>query len=481
MSNADLQLTHGLLQARVAGLGPNDPERPAAEGNAAIVSAEATRRNLTLTRPSDAGANPVTGEVASVPVVFVAEEITPFPTSIMPPDPQPGPPGPWPEAPGPAPLPVPWADSAAPTGGSTLATLGMSSHMFAMGEHSWISAEQSFSTMFGRNYWSSMVPRTGTMLADRALNTLPRDLYPILQTTLEGGAVDASRLASMTSMAADHGIAMSDLMRTPELIQRFNSGAATLEEVAILRRIANLHIGATTRDSPLVSYMVPEAPVPGVGARQFRVRVEVPRNQVLDVSAPNSRAALHGMENVEEAEFILSMNHQGRIVNVQTIPPGGVSPGTSFSTRAASFAARNAGAIRWAGRIALVAGLALSGYRIATAAPEERGRVIGQEAGGLALGIVGTAAGAATCIALGVATAGFGLLLCGLAGGAAMGALGSAAGGGIGEFVQGSIKTVKQAAEEIGRSPGSLLAPGLVTPLVFRGGYGGLLRYGGQR
>jgi len=350
-----------------------------------------------------------------------------------------------------------------------------------MGEHGWISAEQSFATMFGRNYWSSMVPRTGTMLADRALNTLPRNLYPILQTTLEGGAIDASRLATMTSMVANHGIPMSDLMRAPELISRFNAGLATPEEIGILRRMANLHIGGTTRDSPLVSYMVPDAPIPNVGQRQFRVRVEVPRNQVLDVSTPNSQGALHGMENVEEAEFILSMNHEGRIVNVQQIPRGGGPPGTGFGARAASFAARNAGAIRWAGRIALVAGLALSAYRIATAAPDERGRVIGQEAGGLALGIAGTAAGAATCIAFGVATAGFGLLLCGLAGGAALGALGSAAGGSIGESLPGMIKSAKLAAEKIGRSPGSLLAPGLVTPLVFRGGYGGLLRYGGQR
>jgi RHS repeat-associated protein len=65
-------------------------------------------------------------------------------------------------------------------------------------------------------------------------------------------------------------------------------------------------------------------------------------------------------------------------------------------------------------------------------------------------------------------------------------AVGAAAGGIIGGIVGSEAgralgRGLRFFAETIKKSPGSLVPSGFATPLVFRGGYAGLLRYGGQR
>ena len=118
----------------------------------------------------------------------------------------------------------------------------------------------------------------------------------------------------------------------------------------------------------------------------------------------------------------------------------------SLEEGGASWAARNGGAIRWGGRILLVAGVAYSGYRIASASPEERPRVIGEEAGGQVGGLAGSALATAGCIAFAIATEGIGLLLCGLAGGVIGGGVGSAVGGAVGAGASGLIEDWAQEA-----------------------------------
>jgi hypothetical protein len=150
--------------------------------------------------------------------------------------------------------------------------------------------------------------------------------------------------------------------------------------------------------------------------------VEVPRSAVVDLSQPNAfneQGALQDLLNVDEAEFLVAANHQGRLVSVQRLA----------GTEEASFALRYGSEIRWGGRILLVAGLAVSAYRIADAPPAQRAEVTGEEIGGQVLGYAGTVAAVAACVGLGIATGGVGLLLCGLAGGIGGGLLGSALGG----------------------------------------------------
>jgi hypothetical protein len=106
---------------------------------------------------------------------------------------------------------------------------------------------------------------------------------------------------------------------------------------------------------------------------------------------------------------------------------------------------------KWGGRIFNVAGIGFSAYRIANAPDDQLLEVIGEEAGGLAGGSLGAAAGVTGCVALGLATGGLGLLLCGIGGGLAGGMGGSALGGGIG----GAIQTLLRLPE--------LLASGLAT------------------
>jgi hypothetical protein len=67
--------------------------------------------------------------------------------------------------------------------------------------------------------------------------------------------------------------------------------------------------------------------------------------------------------------------------------------------------------------------------------------VIGEEGGGWLGGLSGTALATGACIALGVATEGLGLFLCGFAGGLGGGILGSYFGGEAGEAVGTSVRS----------------------------------------
>jgi len=90
---------------------------------------------------------------------------------------------------------------------------------------------------------------------------------------------------------------------------------------------------------------------------------------------------------------------------------------------------RGARFLKHGGRVVVVVGIGLSAARIWNASDHELPRVIGEELGGLAGGAIGASVAVGACIVFGVATGGWGLLACGIIGGAGGGYLGSSLGG----------------------------------------------------
>jgi hypothetical protein len=311
--------------------------------------------------------------------------------------------------------------------------LGMGMHNLAFNNLSWLDSP------LNSAYWSSLIPRSGIDLERSAvgINTppwkLPSRLTPSLSTYLaEQNPGDSLTWLSQykkpipfrpdPTSAATRQFTADELLSIDSLVRRFatNPGSLTPQEMQLLREAARIHIGGSTPTAPLTSYSRPGTQVLWTNQRRFVVKVKVDRTAALDVSQPNLfNQGADAITNVEEAEFLVVGDQSGRIISVQTVE----SLGTP------NWILRNAGAIRWGGRIVLVAGLAYSGYRIATAKPEEQARVVGEEGGGLLGSLGGSALFTAGCVAFGIATEGVGLLVCGLVGGVVGGAAGSYGGG----------------------------------------------------
>jgi hypothetical protein len=166
---------------------------------------------------------------------------------------------------------------------------------------------------------------------------------------------------------------------------------------------------------------VPEA-APFFREAPYVVRIQVPANAVVDVNAVMGAERMPTL--VYEAEMLVFTDARGSITSVRPNP--------------VSTLGRAAPVMRWVGRGFLLIGIGISAYRIATATPQELPRVVGEEAGGWLGGFGGSALGAGACIAFGIATEGFGLLLCGVAGGIGGGLAGSYLGGEAGEALGGT-------------------------------------------
>jgi len=306
--------------------------------------------------------------------------------------------------------------------GYPLTSIGLAGNVLASGDLSWLSSGDAARRVLSREYWSPFVPSRGnTMPLDRVLNELPRDLAPRIEAELAAGA---NRPLSWLR----RGFTEAELRSIPDLVRRLNErGVSSLsaQEFTMLQRAAGIHgglSGGSTPGAPFASYTRPSHPLPSWSESQYRVRVEMPRSAVLDLSAPNEfNQGLERLLNVDEAEFLATANHEGRLVSVQRMTGSGE----------ASFLMRHSGKIRWGGRALFVVGLAVSAYRIANATPEERPVVFAEEGGGMAGGALGTGGAVAGCLLLGVATGGVGLFVCGLAGGIVGGALGSTIAGSV--------------------------------------------------
>lgn len=100
--------------------------------------------------------------------------------------------------------------------------------------------------------------------------------------------------------------------------------------------------------------------------------------------------------------------------------------------------------LKWTGRAMWVVAAAISIYLVIEAPPEKKVEVAAHEAGGFAGGLVGGAVGELACIAVGVATEGIGLIVCGLVGGALGVAAGGAAPAGMTKVAETQIEMLKK-------------------------------------
>lgn len=297
--------------------------------------------------------------------------------------------------------------------GYPLSSTGLGLHVLASGDLSWLSRSGGAGRVLSPQYWSPFVPGRGYTTLDRLTNTLPRNLAPRIADELASG--------QPLTWVVQRGFTDAELRSIPDLVHRLNTSGVdslTQAELAMLRRAAALHIGGSSVGAPFASYTAPNYTPPFLSGNppRFRVRVEIPSTAALDVSAPNAfNLGREALTNIEEAEFLVVANREGRIVSVERISGEG-RPG---------FAMRHAGKIRWGGRILFVAGLGVSAYRIAEATPEERPIVAAEEAGGHIGGFAGTALAVSGCVFFGIATGGVGLFVCGLVGGIAGGVIGS--------------------------------------------------------
>jgi hypothetical protein len=304
--------------------------------------------------------------------------------------------------------------------------LGIGLHNLAFNDLSWLQS------MNSRAYWSPLIPLPGITL-ERSLDQLPRDLSPKLAAYLakmtsgsDGTWINASgtpiRFQPDPSAAETAVFTTKELSAVESLVARYNASPSSLSpsELQLLREAVRIHVGGATPNAPFASYSVPGTKVTWTAQRAYRVSVKVSRSQALDISSPNDfNLGADALTNVSEAEVLVVGDQTGRIISVT-------------STKAlndGSWIFRNAENIRWGGRIVIVAGLAYSGYKIATADPKNRPRVIAEEAGGQIGGFAGAAIAGAVCLGFGIATGGVGLFACGVIGGIIGGLGGSALGG----------------------------------------------------
>ena len=91
-------------------------------------------------------------------------------------------------------------------------------------------------------------------------------------------------------------------------------------------------------------------------------------------------------------------------------------------------AMRGAKYLKYGGRVILVVSVATTAYTLLTTPEDQLERVLYEEAGGLVGGTIGAGTAVGVCLLFGVATGGWGLLACGVVGGAGGGYLGSKGG-----------------------------------------------------
>ncbi len=125
------------------------------------------------------------------------------------------------------------------------------------------------------------------------------------------------------------------------------------------------------------------------------------------------------------AELVDAVRRQARPTYASLIAAGKSNASIITSaTRTNNFVNRLPGGMRIAGRGLWVVSAGISIYIILDADPENRARVAREEVGAFIGGALGTAAVSSICIATGIATAGLGLVACGILGGLAGGAIG---------------------------------------------------------
>jgi hypothetical protein len=220
----------------------------------------------------------------------------------------------------------------------------------------------------------------GTYGAERYVSSrFMRDLRPRIFT--EAQELALREVTGRSEWLLRYGLRGSDLERLPGLIARISEGGTiSSSDMGLVRTFFRAHAEhGLTLSSPAMSATIR----PGLSATSnvapflreypYVVRIEVPSSAVGEV---NAILGVNRPANLpHELEVLVFTDSRGNVTNIRPNP-------TSSLGRAAPY-------LRWGGRMLIVAGVGVSTYRISTATPEERPRVIGEEAGGWAGGLGG--------------------------------------------------------------------------------------------
>jgi hypothetical protein len=178
-----------------------------------------------------------------------------------------------------------------------------------------------------------------------------------------------------------------------------------------------------------------------------------------------------------KTQILPSTASQGRFIQFTRNVAAGeeaIAPGLASGAPVASGMSRGLQALKWGGRAFFVIGLATIPAETALAKPGDRARTFTGATGGFLGGLAAGAAAGLVC--------GPGAPVCSVVLGLGFGILGALGGRAAAEVIfdafSKKIEEVKQVLNFVveKNSPGSLLAGGMMTPYVFKGGYAGLLQ-----
>lgn len=270
-------------------------------------------------------------------------------------------------------------------------------------------------------------PETVEGLFDPGRLTMQGDLRPRL---FQGG--NAAQQEAAFAIFEREGIRYAQLSELRRAMLSRGVTGLTSEELALLRQVTAVHarISGATPVSPLISLteLMPEEALarlpPTATNRAYVVRVQIPAGDVARVNQllPAATETLSGELEVVVARDLADANRV-RILSVNANP----SPSAPLGGMVGPV-------LTWVGRGLMVLGAGIAAYQVVTASGQSRREWQGRAFGGFAGGVMLGAFGAGLCVGLGVATAGLGLLACGLAFGALGAWGGSAAGGAVGRL-----------------------------------------------
>jgi hypothetical protein len=229
---------------------------------------------------------------------------------------------------------------------------------------------------------------------------------------------------------ARQGLSRAELLELSRRLRVRGFPTLMAEGDPILRQVVRAHAEyGLVRGSPLLSLteLTPEEALarrlpPVATGRAYVVRVQIDPRDVGRVNEILGRTRGATGNLARELEVVVAQDLAGgraRIVSITPNPSGPLGGGVGT-------------ALRWGGRGLAVIGAGTAVYEIVTAEGPRRREIQGRAFGSFAGGTILGAAGVGFCIGAGIATGGFGLLLCGLIAGGAGTFGGQAIGGAVG-------------------------------------------------
>lgn len=208
------------------------------------------------------------------------------------------------------------------------------------------------------------------------------------------------------------------------------TGSAYLRDLDSLRTSYNQQIGVLGREIDAMRAR-------GLSSAELAAYANAGRNRILlSVRLRQNLGAAVTLDLRDRAQYgiagrsLPTMLERARVTAARTVPPADINEivvaGALRSN--AGVTGSVARATRFLGRggaVLSVLGVAAGGYEIYAAKPEDRGRIVAEQAGATATSWAASGGAVALCVVLGVGTGGVGLLAIGLVAGVAGGAAGS--------------------------------------------------------